>query len=199
MEFYKKNKLRLGFTLVELLVVISIFTIITTALVINQGRWNQRLALKTASVEIGLILRQAQINSLAVREDFAGSGTDKFNVAYGVYFDSEVQTSYIYFADRDGDSLYDPGEELSTMPLKNNIILDRLCGLVGASLYCSNSGLSKVVILFRRPESKATIRFLNPAGNDISSVNPPARIYIEYGTSGDERVIIVQQNGQIDS
>ncbi len=199
MEFYKKNKLGLGFTLVELLVVISIFTIITTALVINQGRWNQRLALKTASIEIGLILRQAQINSLAVREDFAGSGTDKFNVAYGVYFDSNVETSYIYFADRDGDSLYDSGEELSVVPLKNRIVLDRLCGVVGNSQYCTNSGLSKVVILFRRPESKATIRFLNAAGNDIASVNPPARIYIEYGTSRDQRVVTVQQNGQIDN
>lgn len=202
MNYFKKLKLGRGFTLVEMLVVITIFTVILTALVINQNGWNKKLALKTASLEIGLVLRQAQINSLAVRESAASSG-DKFDVGYGVYFDITNTTSYIYFADLDRDSTYDVGEELSVVPLKNDINIIQMCGFLPSERdYCTGShSLSKIVILFRRPDSKARIRFLNSAGSDIASVSAPAEIEIRYREerAGGRATIRVQENGQIDS
>ncbi len=193
---------RAGFTLVEMIVVITIFTVLLSIMVINQNSWNMKLAVNTDALEVGLVLRQSQINSLAVRESTSSTG-DKFDISYGVYFDINNNKNYIYFADLDGDSRYDVGEELSTMTLKNDITIYQICGSLPnfPHFYCSDThGLSKIAILFRRPDSKADIKFLNSSGNVISSVFSPAYIRIRYRDSraeGSHRSIIVQQNGQI--
>ena len=80
-----------GFTLVELIVVMSIATVIMTALIIQQSKWNDRLTVNTQAYELALMIRQAQIYSLGVREDMAGGGG--FDVGYGVYFDKDYVDS----------------------------------------------------------------------------------------------------------
>jgi prepilin-type N-terminal cleavage/methylation domain-containing protein len=74
-----------GFTLTELIVVITIATIITTALVFQQAKWNDNLAVSTQAYDLALMIRQAQIYSLGVKEDNSATG-DKFNIGYGIYF-----------------------------------------------------------------------------------------------------------------
>src|SRR3989344_9039724 len=138
LKFFNKDKVKSGFTLVELLVVMSIFTIITTALVIQQSKWSDRLALKTQIYELALNLRQAQINSLGVREYTTGTG-DKFNLGYGIYFDQNNLNQYMFFADKDGDKEYDVGEVVETKTFTRGVTINRFCGLnLGLQERCSD-------------------------------------------------------------
>ena len=88
-----------GFTLIELIVVMTIATIITTALVVQQSKWSDQLAVNTQAYELALMIRQAQIYSLGVKEYTAGTG-DKFNTGYGIHLDKSASNQYIFFADK---------------------------------------------------------------------------------------------------
>ena len=165
---------------------ISIAIILMTTLVIQQGKWNDNLAVSTQAYEMALMIRQAQINSLGVKEYQAGSG-DKFNLGYGVYFDTTF-TRYIYFVDKDRDKIYDdPGEKIEEKTFIRGVTIEKFCGNVGETC----SGLNSINVSFFRPEPKATIIF-NPSGGFSS----PATIYLK--SSGNIKYKIkVEANGQI--
>jgi prepilin-type N-terminal cleavage/methylation domain-containing protein len=189
-----------GFTLVELIVVITIASIIMTTLVVQQSSWNDRLAISTQAYEMALMVRQAQIYGLGVRENTAGSG-DKFDVGYGVYFDSN-NTRYIFFADKDdaNKGKYNAGDTIiETKTLTRGVTINRICGFISNNERCSpDMGLNKLVISFFRPEPKANLAFLNSSspGNRINSFKSPAIIYLR-SAGGKEFSIKVEANGQV--
>ena len=191
-----------GFTLVELIVVMAISTIIMTTLVIQQRTWDDRLALNTQTYEVALMIRQAQIFALGVREYTGEYGTnDKFDVVYGVYFntsDSELN-KYTFFVDKNRNYLLDTGEEIETKTLTRGITVEKLCGLQsGGQEKCSpTSGIRKVSVTFYRPEPKATVKFINPADNTQDNIYPPTKIFLKSANSNKEAYIKVETNGQV--
>lgn len=203
MQSYKRNKLHLGLTLVELIVVVTIFTIITTVLVINQNRWNRKLQLNTKLYDLALYIRQAQFYSISVKEDNLSFG-DTFDRSYGIHFDTDSVSSFIFFSDRNKNQKYDLGEGISTYIFQNNytngIFIDRICGynIAGSVERCSPDAgnIKSLDILFSRPEAKSIIVFLNNGGNSSASVNPPAKIYLR-NSYGDYASVKVYQNGQV--
>jgi prepilin-type N-terminal cleavage/methylation domain-containing protein len=204
--FFKNKKLNLfsikrsgGFTLTELLVVMAIATIMMTVLVIQQSEWNDRLSVNTQAYELALMIRQAQIYSLGVREDLTGSLGDKFNVSYGVYLNQSSSSQYIFYADRDGDRKYDSGEALETKTFIRGVLIDRFCGLnPGGQERCSPDAgnIDTLHISFLRPNLGANIFLLNNGGNQSSSVNPPAIIYLKSPKNKLYKVR-VETNGQV--
>ena len=107
-----------GFTLAELMVVMGIALVLMTTLVIQQNMWNDRLTVNTQAYELALMIRQAQIYSLAVMGDVSNPG-DKFNIGYGVHVNMDNTDRYVFFVDRDngsgaGNERYDSGEEIET-------------------------------------------------------------------------------------
>lgn len=196
-----ENK-KLGFTLVELIVVMAIASIMMTTLVIQQNQWNDSLIVSTQAYEMTLMIRQAQIYSLGVREDTAGS-RDKFNIGYGVYFDVSTPDRYTFFADRNANQNYDSGEEVETKTLTRGVTIDRICGIHQGSndVKCSMGfqQLDEINISFFRPEPKANINFLRDnvnGGKDIVPLNPPVMIYLK--SSGNKQyVVTVEISGEI--
>lgn len=59
MHTFIKNKTK-GFSLLELLVVISIFTIITTIALFNQGQLNSNVLLTNLAYDVALTVREVQ-------------------------------------------------------------------------------------------------------------------------------------------
>jgi len=169
-----------------------------TAIIIQQGRWNDHLAVNTQAYELALIIRQAQIYSLGVKEYAAGTG-DKFNIGYGISVNEDNPGQYVYFADKNKNQRYDSGEEIETKTFTGRVAINRFCGLdSGGGERCSpNAGnVHTLCISFFRPEPEANILLLNSDGNPSSSVNPPATIYLR-SPGGEEASIKVETNGQV--
>lgn len=203
MSYFPKLKIyakRMGFTFNELIVVMAVVMIIMTVLVVQQNSWNDQLAVNTQAYELSMMLRQAQIYSLGVKEDRANStpGADKFDIGYGIYFDS-TSSRYIFFADRDGDQKYDsPGELIETKTFTRGVTIGQFCGLNGGVERCSPDAgnINTLHISFFRPEPKANILLLNNGGNQSGSVNPPAIIHLK-SLNNKKASVIIESNGQI--
>ncbi len=187
-----------GFTLIEMMTVIVIATIVITALVVQQNKWNDQLTVSTQAYELALMIRQAQIYSLGVREDTGGSG-DRFDIGYGVHLYEDYNDRYVFFADRDGDFRYDgsasscSGECLEMVTLKRGVTIEDVCG--DDKCFYSNGGpLQKVNVSFLRPSTAARVNLLNNGGNEVD--DPP--VVIKLKSPGDRRSSIkVEENGQV--
>lgn len=196
-----------GFTLLEFLMVITIATIITTALVIQHNRWNDHLAVKTQAYELALMIRQAQIWSLGVREHVP---THRFDVGYGVNIDEDIPNRYIFFADLDGDKKYDNGEEMEIKFFNRGVSINKFCGLDVSGLERCNQGtgwsflyglaINQAVVSFLRPQTDSNPIFLTSSNHALSGppleMRPPLKIYIR-SPQGNESVVTIEANGQI--
>lgn len=202
---------RKGFTALEFAIVITIATIITTSLIIQHNRWNDHLAVKTQAYELSLMIRQAQIWSLGVREDVAGSNSNRFNVGYGVRVDSITSSNknLLFFVDRDGNqklNVNSQNEEIvsESKPLTRGVFVEKVCGIRNGTETCSPlNNLDKLDITFLRPNPKATMKFLRNQAcggsgscTDANGFSPPATIYLS-SPQGNESVVTIEANGQI--
>ena len=78
-----KNKdLKAGFTLIELMITITIVTLVTGIVMANYSSFNSVVLLKSQAYELALDLRSAQVYGVSV-----GGTTNSFRGAYGIYFD----------------------------------------------------------------------------------------------------------------
>lgn len=195
-SIFSKNKNE-GFTLTELIVVMAIATIITTALVIQQSKWNDQLAVNTQTYEMALMIRQAQIYSLGVREHTTSTG-DKFNIGYGVYVDISNTNRYSFFADKNKNLKMDAGEEIEVKMFTRGVAIEKMCGFnsSGTERCYPQNGIRKVAVSFYRPEPGAIIRFFNEADNPDTSIGPPTIVYL-LSPKGKESTIRVEANGQV--
>jgi len=114
-KFSNKNKYSKGMTIVELLVVIGIFTIISVIIIFDYGNFRSTSSLQNLADDVALSVRKAQSFAIGVR----GAGSDGFSPGYGVHFStknidpSEPTTysgssrSFVLFANIDNDTSYD--------------------------------------------------------------------------------------------
>jgi prepilin-type N-terminal cleavage/methylation domain-containing protein len=196
MNFLTFFKNKTGFSLIELLVVISIGTVILTSVIIQQNKWNDKLSVDTQAYELALMIRQAQIYGLGVRQ-YAPSTGDQFNIGYGVYFTQDHLDSYIFFADNNGNLKYDAGEEIETKTFNRGVTISTVCG--NNRCFPGGGPLAQVGIVFFRPEPKANMSLLNAGGNTVD--NPPVTINLcssnPCSSSGTISSVKAEANGQV--
>jgi prepilin-type N-terminal cleavage/methylation domain-containing protein len=191
-----------GFTIIELLVVIGIFALITAVAFINQGRLNSSVLLTNAAYETALAVREAQVYGLGVRRDESNINNN-FEGEYGVNFDiNNPRQIYVYSVQ--------PSVEEGFSTTTNRAIylyefvnqrgnkIQALCfGDLGTDPCTSSSPMSAEIIniSFRRPEPRA--KFLVPP-NDLTGLSPgPAYIVISTLDDKNCKVVVVQKTGQI--
>ncbi len=198
-----------GFTLVELLISVSIMGLITGIVVFNQGEFSDNIALSNVVNEMELQIREAQVYGTGVRE--FSPGTNEFDAAYGVSFNigsaGASNSSYISFADRGLQNGYfntpascQPGPSSECIRVhnltRNNIITD-LCVIQSNNSTVCNPTVARVDITFNRPDPVAKIKFFNASGGVTNFVNHRgAQIEI---TSPKNKVMTIQvyTTGQI--
>lgn len=115
--------MRRGFTIIELLVAISIFIVVTSLVVANFRRGTRSDELRIAAFGLASTLRRAQTMAMtgALINGAMPLG------GYGVHMTKDEPTRYIIFADSD-DKMYGVGEELEggIISLPHNIVIDQL-------------------------------------------------------------------------
>jgi prepilin-type N-terminal cleavage/methylation domain-containing protein len=209
-----KYKNKRGFTLVEMIVSLSIVTVIMLTVLFNYSSFNDRLALSSAAEELAIAIRQAQTYGLTVKEVAAGGG--RFDSAYGIYFDSRSGSNryrdYYLFADLDGDGKYTVGsgcgsgstECIEKVTMRNNIHVSSISVPVqvpavintqtGAN--CSTSNQTIGVVTFLRPNPDANISFYNSSW--VLSNGPCAKgSIVLVSPKGKTISIIIENTGQI--
>lgn len=172
-----------GFTLPEFIVSITIATIILTVLLLGQTKYNDRLVLRNLADDASLRIFQAQAYGSGVKEFSTGSG--EFSASYGLTFSllgAGSNTAYLYFADRDGDDIYDgdwtcvtggTNECLERVNILRGVFIESVCMIISPTTDdCGPPGsIRRVDITFNRPNTEAQLIFFNSSGGQTTNPN----------------------------
>jgi prepilin-type N-terminal cleavage/methylation domain-containing protein len=193
-----------GFSLVELIIVIAIFAIITSVVLYNQNRFSSDISISNITYQIALQIRQAQVYGTLVRQ---GEVPDDFNLGYGVTFFKDVDGTiggFRIFADGDpvsgngvqGNGKYDEGAQdsvISTFDLSEGNTITEVCVYgSGSNSSCMSNEDSQVDIVFRRPEPDAII-----SSDTTEGGVQRAEITITSALGDKQKLITVRSTGQI--
>lgn len=211
---HSQRKITAGFTLVELLVTISIFAVVTGIVLVSQSRFNNTILLTDLTYDVALTIRQAQNYGVNVRQYESGN-TKNFSTAYGVYFNENYLKNLALFADADGNNAFtsdssgsaldvsdfcisNPGECIDRYTIRRGNAIDSFCVYTTANArQCSGDvENAKLYILFRRPQPDARFYFTYDVDQVLSSDIAKAEITLK-ASDGSTRKVEVNTTGQI--
>jgi len=197
----KENNLKKGFTLVELLVTIVIFVIITGVVLVNSNKFDNTILLNNFGYDVALTIKLAQSYGVNVRE----SSSATFNYPYGVYFNLDTTTNsggsltnFVLFNDFDQSSSTKSvtscdisSECIQKYSMQKGTYIKSLCAGTD-EIDCNNhSNTQQLSILFQRPKLEALIYADGTA--DLKSY---AKIILS-SADGAVSTVIVTSAGQI--
>lgn len=214
----KISQIKKGFTLIEMLMVLAIFTILTSVVMYNYAEFNSKTIMSNMAYEIALTVRQAQVYSLGVRGQV---GANSFDNRYGVYFNtSNGGKEFAFFFDRkptgeeavpDGWCEGDEGEPncLSCIAGENGECLEKvtLTRDIFISKICLSNGIDPidtignckegdseedVSVTFDRPNPDAKIR----VDSAVGYLNKNLGLVVK-NNFGNQRAVIIRSTGQI--
>ena len=210
---FHKNKYNSGVTLIELMVVIIIFMIVTSITIFNYGKFRSSLSIQNLADDIALSVRRAQGFAIGVR----GSG-GSFTPGYGVHYTANPtlslyagsNKSFILFVDMGAapNKKYDyDSSGTCGVPTTSNECLEMLSITTAdkiESIFLNNdttpiSSLDTLDILFKRPAPEPI--FCHRYGG-INSCDPTpiSGIRIKISSEADSsiyKIITISNNGQI--
>lgn len=192
-KIIKKNKIQnqKGFTILELMITVFIFAVMTGLLLAKYGKFNQSLLLTNLAYDVALTIRTAQSYGLNVKS--ASATSNLFDYPYGVSFDINTQsTSFIFFSDQNSNGIRDPGDvDLSTYSLKKGSKISGVCA--GADDSSCNIFVSKkLTITFKRPNPEALIT----NSLFIGQTSSYGKIILQ-SSDGTLKKVVVRSTGQI--
>jgi prepilin-type N-terminal cleavage/methylation domain-containing protein len=191
---YFTSPLTAGFSMIELMVSISIVVLVLSITLTRQSAFNSSVLLRSQAYEIALDMREIQLSAVSATSD--GSGV--FRTTLGVHFDEANPSEYIFFRDLDGDNFYDsgatPAEEFGGQGLIDpRFEIRSIASDVGI---LTNDEVS---IVFERPNFDA---LFYETSNNAQSANVISIVIGTVGGSGstcadEARVVNVSAAGQI--
>ncbi len=194
---------RRAFTIVELIVVIGIFTLVMTIALWNQKDLNNSVLITNLAYEIALAVREAQAYGIGVRAETSANDSGDFRGGFGIYANINNPEQLILFHDKDGNMQYDPagGETFVIYNFQNQrgnrikaiCVAHTPLSLQGPCTATSGTKTNEVTILFKRPNPEAA--FFIPTTQPI--VKGPAIIVLNTPSGNNCRAVVVETTGQI--
>jgi len=204
--FLASSKHHRGFSLIELLVSVSIMVLITVIIVVNQRGYDNSQIIKNAADTLALDIRTAQVYGTGVKVSSAGDFQSDYGIMLENYQSSEDK-GYISFADQGvKNGYYDGGEEFGTggqclppecvsrVELQNGVFIKRMSLILVDGTF---PDIGRTDILFRRPSLAPRIKWATYS--DISAYVPQAigvRITLQ-APSGEQKNVFIYITGQI--
>lgn len=205
--FIIPNSNKKGFSLVELMVSIAIFTLLISVIMVSQRRFGGQILISNLAYDIALGVRQAQVYGISVKASSGGSGGPFSAKAYGIHFNINKPQNYILFADLDNDGMYDVsdngngcnsgGECVSFFRIQQGNTISLVCVRNGAGVNdCTPTTISGTDITFKRPEPEPVVKGLDTNGNPNGAAYSSAAVSI-LSPQGLARTITILQSGQV--
>src|SRR3989344_2815124 len=135
-----------GFALIELLVAVALFGVISTFILVAHSRVSEQILMTALAYDVALSFREAQNFGVSVKE-FSSGGSATFDAAYGLHFDTGSDRLFTLFADAnsDGTALHYDGtndasgclesagsECISVFRMGKGNRIERFCGVLPA-------------------------------------------------------------------
>lgn len=206
--FLRRAPSAAGFSILELLVTLGVFLVVSAMLIVSYRTYDSRFALDTEAQLAAQAIREAQVSAMSVRANTGGAFT-----RYGIRFDHNTPGTFVLFSDKNANSVYDPGlgtcgtsgtecEKIFTLRPKHRVAFICVEGAVGASVDCpvGQEEFNHVDIVFTRPNPDAVISGVHeiapPGTQGLPNGLARARIRFE-NNRGHYRIVEVWQTGQI--
>ncbi|NVN97287.1 prepilin-type N-terminal cleavage/methylation domain-containing protein [Candidatus Nomurabacteria bacterium] len=207
-----------GLTLIELMVVIGIFMIISGVAIFNYGNFNSTISLQNLTDDIALSVRKAQSFAIGARGISDGVSEVDFNKSYGVHFSKNTapdttklessSQSFLLFSTK-GDLDYDINSNLACGKINSECIeyfnimtADSIkdIKITKDSVEESIGATDTLDVVFTRPNPRAY--FCHKSGSNSSPCNieniSSVKILISNGQEVEKfRAITIQNTGQI--
>ncbi|MEN9405251.1 MAG: hypothetical protein RLY47_210 [Candidatus Parcubacteria bacterium] len=167
-----------GFTLMEMVVTVGIFALISTIVIVRNAQFDNETLLQNLAFDVALSVRQAQQFGVNVR---AAEGV--FSGSYGIHFDAE-QSAYFMFTDINEDGRYQSDELLETFTLGRGATIGAICDPSSKG----DCGHKELDVVFRRPDPDAVIN-----NGEMSQ----ATVELISGRGDGSRIISIESTGQI--
>ncbi|MFA5840699.1 MAG: type II secretion system protein [Candidatus Paceibacterota bacterium] len=154
----KKIQRNRGMTYVELIVVLSIFSVLSSVAIFNYSGFQARVDIKNLASDIAIKVVEAQKSALAgVLPPSGFNFIPTWKPSYGVYFDITTQSQFVYFVDLNNFNGYEPSnnETLDTISITKNNTISSLEACYAVP--CVPTSLNNLAIYFSRPNSGAVI------------------------------------------
>lgn len=179
-EFNKKIKKNRGMTYVELIVVLSIFGIMSSVVLFNYRDFNSQMEIKSLANDIALKIVQVQKDAMSGKlapikqqQTLSEMGIIDWKPSYGLYFNTEKSSkSFVYFADLDGNFIYNKDTSgYNDVECIDEIKINSKYSIGKLTVYCpiGERIVNNLAITFTRPDSVATIVSYPDIGCLISS------------------------------
>lgn len=187
---------KLGFSLIELMVTVSVVTLIGAVVLYENSKFNSTILLTNLGYEIALTARQAQVFGLSSRTYQAGGSTQ---VGYGVYFDLADSQKFILFADVNGNNTYDNLEETSVIGINNRNYISDICTFYGGTWTCESDSpsvirLENFTVTFLRPNPEPEFRRADGSETNIDAI----KVVLKNSSNDvDKRCVLITLVGQI--
>ncbi len=182
----KKNG-QSGFSLIELLVSISIMVIVLAIVFARQSSFNSAVILRNQAYELALQIREIQLNAVSVSGDVG-----VFRSVLGVYLNTNPAQSgsYKIFNDADDNGYYDAGEEYGIQG-----ILDKRFEI--RNIRAGGATTTELAIVFARPNFDA--HFVDSGGEiNVTTVEVDVALRGATGSgNGVLRTVEITSTGQI--
>jgi len=197
-----------GLTLIELMVVISIFLVITGVLIFDYGSFRSTVSLQNLTDDIALSIRKAQSFAIGAR----GVGNE-FNKSYGVHFSTNASVSSLAASSKSFLMFS------AIMPSKRYELGTGLCGNVSSNKCMElftimtfdsvktiildgdeKPASSYLDIVFTRPDPRAYFCYRTSVSGECSGNYSRASIVIsnnQIGAKLKTKTISIQNTGQI--
>lgn len=194
LTFYQKKQTNVtvaGFTIIELMVTITIVVLVTGIVLLQYSSFNSSVLLTDQAYLTAFDLREAQSLAVSVR----GNGS-VFREEYGLYFNMSSPNLYLLFQDNDAGSggkktpvHYDIGEEIGAP----NIVDPRfkIKSIKGVLASGSKPKLNDLAVSFKRPDFDAD--FYSSSQNNITA----AEISFAPLNGSATRTVTISAAGQI--
>lgn len=208
---FHKNKYDRGVTLIELIVVIAIFTIVSSITIFSYSKFNSSLSLQNLADDIALSVRKAQGYAIGVR-----GYNGVFGEGYGIHFTANSNISdltagsnksFVLFANVNGDNSYDHNSPGCGSPTASNECLEVLeikssdkISEIRAGNHTLNSD-GTLNIFFKRPNPEPTFCAKN-SGSTACNFGEGNISTVEIKILNDKdpgvyKTITISNNGQI--